>query len=45
MLAELRLRVQPPAGIVEVDVILSVEPAVLAGPQILDGLCVGIPVG
>ena len=45
VLPELRLGVQPAAGVVEVDVILSIEPGVLAGPQILDGLCVGVTVG
>ena len=43
VLPELRLRVEPAARVVEVDLVLGIEPGVLARPERVDG--VGVPLG
>ena len=42
---ELGLRVQAAAGVVEIDLVLRVEPRVLPGPEGLDGVAVPVGVG
>ena len=42
MLPELRVGIQAATGVVEVDVILSIEPGVLPGSQRFHGVFVGL---
>ena len=44
VLPDLRLGVQPAAGVVEIDLVLRVEPGVLARAQVVDGVPVRVRV-